>query len=96
MNFCDERVDLADARCMMRRPRFDRHAAAALAALILPGIAAAADEVVLRPRYEVGDRYALALVTDTKTRVDARGTARNAFRERVELRYRAQVEVLET
>src|SRR2546422_3395520 len=71
----------------------------ALAALVLAaagGSTADADEIALRPRYQVGDRYALVLATETKTRVDARGSARNAFREDVELRYTAQVEVLET
>ena len=68
----------------------------ALAALVAPAASAAPDEVVLRPRYQVGDRYALALSTETKTRVEARGTARNKFREQVELRYAAQVEVLAT
>jgi len=68
----------------------------ALAALVAPAASAAPEEVVLRPRYQVGDRYALALSTETKTRVDARGTARNKFREQVELRYAAQVEVLAT
>lgn len=57
---------------------------------------AGADDVVLRPRYQVGDRYALSLSLDTKTRVDVRGAARDSFREDVELSYAAQVEVLET
>lgn len=70
--------------------------AIALAALASPAIRAADDGVVLRPRYQAGDRYALTLVTRTNTKVDARGGARNAFREDVELRYAAQVEVLET
>jgi hypothetical protein len=71
----------------------------ALGVLALAGAmaaAASAADVELRPRYQAGDRYALALVTDTKTRVDARGAARKAFREDVELRYWAEVEVLET
>ena len=57
---------------------------------------AGADDVALRPRFQVGDRYALSLSLDTETRVDARGGARDSFREDVELRYAAQVEVLET
>ena len=79
-----------------RRRRSHLCAAIALAALAAPAIRAADDGVVLRPRYQTGDRYALALVTQTHTRVDARGGPRNAFREEVELRYSAQVEVLET
>src|SRR5262249_13110183 len=91
VNFCVEIVDLADAPGMVKRQRRSaRFAAVALAALMLPALAAAAEEVTLRPRYQVGDRYALALTTETKTRVDARGASRNAFRESVELRYRAQ------
>jgi len=62
---------------------------------------ASADGISLRPRYQVGDRYALSLSLDTATRVDARrGGTRNpsgdSFREDVELHYKAQVEVLET
>jgi hypothetical protein len=91
-------VDLADARIMVKRQRRRSHlcAAIALAALGSPAIRAADDGVVLRPRYQAGDRYALTLATRTNTSVDARGGARNAFREDVELRYAAQVEVLET
>ncbi len=72
-------------------------AAIALAAAItaIAG-AAAADEVALRPRYQVGDRYALALATETKTRVEAVGAATNSFHESVELRYSAEVEILAT
>jgi hypothetical protein len=69
-----------------------------MAAAIAPAIGARAADppFPLRPRYQVGDRYALALSTQTKTRVEARGGARNAFHEDVELRYSAQVEVLAT
>jgi len=72
-------------------------AAIALAAAItaIAG-AAAADEVALRPRYQVGDRYALALATETKTRVEAVGAATNSFHESVELRYSAEVEIRAT
>jgi hypothetical protein len=83
-------------RAMERRRRSHLRAVIALAALVAPAVSAAPEEIVLRPRYQAGDRYALALSTETKTRVDARGTSRNAFREEVELRYAAQVEVLET
>jgi hypothetical protein len=60
-----------------------------------------AEEIALRPRYQVGDRYALDLSLDTATRVLARrgGTRnpdRDSFRENVELHYTAEVEVLET
>jgi hypothetical protein len=91
-------VDLADAAIMVKRQRRRSHlcTAIALVALASPAIRAADDGVVLRPRYQAGDRYALTLVTRTNTKVDARGGARNAFREDVELRYAAQVEVLET
>src|SRR5678815_919513 len=68
----------------------------ALAALSGPAHAADDASIALRPRYQVGDRYALALTTKTKTRVEARGGARNAFREDVALKYKAQVEVLAT
>ena len=68
----------------------------ALAASITAPIHAAAEEIALRSRYAVGDRYALSLTVDTNTHVDARGGARDSFREKVELRYAAQVEVLET
>ena len=83
---------------MVKRQRRRSHlcAAIALAALAAPAIRAADDGVVLRPRYQAGDRYALTLVTKTNTSVDARGSASKAFREDVELRYSAQVEVLET
>jgi hypothetical protein len=64
-------------------------------ALIAPAIHAA-EEIALRPRYQVGDRYAISLSVDTGTRIDARGGASDSFRENVELRYSAQVEVLET
>ena len=66
----------------------------ALGALaFVAGLASSAGaDVALRPRYQVGDRYALVLEVGTKTRVQARET----FREHVELRYSAQVEVLET
>jgi hypothetical protein len=85
-------------RSMVKRRRRRSHlfATLALAALCAPEIRAAADEVALRPGYRAGDRYALQLATKTNTRVDARGAASNAFKEDVELRYSAQVEVLET
>jgi hypothetical protein len=63
--------------------------------LIAPAIHAA-EEISLRPPYRVGDRYALSLSLETATRVDARGGARDSFRENVELHYTAQVEVIET
>jgi len=84
-------------RAMVKRQRRSHvRAVIALAALVAPAVSAAPEDVVLRPRYQVGDRYALVLSTETKTRVDARGTARDSFRENVELRYAAQVEVLDT
>jgi hypothetical protein len=91
-------VDLADAPTMVKRHRRRSYlcAAIAFAALASPAIRAADEGIVLRPRYQAGDRYALTLVTKTNTSVDARGGARNAFREDVELRYAAQVEVIET
>src|SRR5262249_27402893 len=64
----------------------------ALAAASAGSSQAAADQVALRPRFQAGDRYAVTLSLDTKTRVDARET----FRESVQLRYAARVEVLET
>lgn len=73
-----------------------RHIASLCAAALVAAAALASraepDRIVLRPRYQVGDRYALALSVDTKTRVNAR----ESFREQVELRYAAQVEVLAT
>jgi hypothetical protein len=66
-------------------------AAVFVAALAIAG-RAEPDGVVLRPRFQAGDRYALMLSVDTKTRVNAR----ESFREQVELRYAAQVEVLAT
>src|SRR5262245_19576062 len=65
---------------------------AAFAAAFALASHAEPDGVVLRPHYQTGDRYALALSVATKTRV----YARDSFREHVELRYSAQVEVLET
>jgi hypothetical protein len=79
-----------------RQDRSHFRAFIALAALVAPVASAASEGVVLRPRYQVGDRYALALSTETRTRVDARGTTRNKFREQVELRYAARIEVLAT
>jgi hypothetical protein len=102
VNVCEVRANLADPVSMTvpvttRSVRFGSWVwIAALAGVATATAHASADEIALRPGYQVGDRYALALVTDTKTRVDARGAARKAFRENVELRYSAQVEVLET
>jgi hypothetical protein len=79
-------VDFADAPTMVK-------VLVMLCALSLPVVAA--EQIALRPGYRVGDRYAIALVTKTDTRVDARGAASKSFREKVELRYTAQVEVLE-
>jgi len=70
--------------------------AIAIAAFAIPALRATADDVALRPRYQAGDRYALALITKTNTRVDSRGGSRKTFSEDVELRYSAEVEVLET
>jgi hypothetical protein len=77
----------------MRRPRhIGVFGALALAAVLALASRAEPDGIALRPRYQTGDRYSLALSVDTNTRV----YARDSFRERVELRYSAQVEVLET
>jgi hypothetical protein len=67
-----------------------------LGVLIAPAIYATAEEIALRPRHQVGDRYALSLSLDTTTRAGARRAEHNSFREDVELHYAAQVEVLET
>ena len=71
-----------------------------LASVIAPANAPA-EEIALRPRYQVGDRYALTLSLDTSTRVHAargggRNPSRDSFKEDVELHYTAEVEVLET
>jgi hypothetical protein len=81
---------------MVKRRRARFFTLIALAALAAPALRAAGDPVDLRTRYEAGDRYALALITKTNTRVDARGASTKGFREEVELRYSAEVEVLET
>ena len=90
-------MDLADPVRVGNRHRARILSLAAISAAALTSWAAvaAAGEIVLRPRYQVGDRYALALSAETETEVEARGAARNAFKEDVELRYAAQVEVLE-
>jgi hypothetical protein len=95
MYVCEEIVDLADLRSMLNARSLGA-AAVAAAALIAPAAIATAEEVVLRPGYQVGDRYGLDLTTETKTRVDARGARSDSFREDVELHYSAQVEVLAT
>jgi hypothetical protein len=90
-------VDFADApHAVKRRHHRTELGIIALAAVIASAAHSAEEDVALRPRYQVGDRYALSLAVDTETRVDARGNARNSFREHVELRYAAQIEVLET
>src|SRR5262249_8593435 len=69
-----------------------------LAALCAPLHGARADEPLsLRPRYQVGDRYALALSTKTQTRVEAgAGRGGTNLRRDGAPRYSAQVEVLAT
>jgi hypothetical protein len=80
----------------MRRHRPLRIVFPLAATLCVLAAAAAADarEIVLSPRYEPGDRYALALETTTETEALARTAGVEPFRERVAVVYRAEVEVL--
>ena len=57
--------------------------------------AARAQELVLSPHYQPGDRYALVLETTVETEASARRGDVDPFRERVDTVYRADVEVLD-
>jgi hypothetical protein len=63
---------------------------------LLLSLAASAEGLVLRPRYEVGDQFALSLVTVTKTDLRSSALTSGARRASVEFRYTATVEVIET
>ena len=57
--------------------------------------AAAADDVVLRPRLEPGDRYRLSLRVLTDTSAFSKGVGGETYEELVRLHYQADVTVLE-
>jgi len=66
-----------------------------LASLLLHAPVAFAGALVLSPRHEPGDRYALVIETASETEAVTKRAGVEPFRERVEQVYRAQVEVLE-
>jgi hypothetical protein len=63
---------------------------------LLLSLGAAAEDIRLRSGYSPGDQYVLSLTTVTHTDVSARGAEQGSFKEDVELRYDATVEVVET
>jgi len=75
----------------------NRRSVAAFAAILFFWVArgAAAEELVLKPRYQAGDCYALSLHTTTQTAVRSKGARRKSFDEDVQLEYGARVVVLE-
>jgi hypothetical protein len=78
----------------MRSARPSALALASAAAFLLAS-ATAAEEIVLRPRYEAGDSYRLSLVVTTDTEANSAGEAGESFEENVRLHYQASVGVLE-
>lgn len=68
---------------------------AALFALLIP-LRAGAEQIVLAPRQQPGDSYALSLRTTSQTTVASRNRKRGPFAEDVQLAYEARVVVLET
>jgi len=66
-----------------------------LASLLLHAPVAFAGALVLSPRHEPGDRYALVIETASETEAVTKRAGVEPFRERVEQVYRAEVEVLE-
>jgi hypothetical protein len=67
----------------------------AILTLSIP-LGAGAEEIVLKPRYQPGDSYALSLRTTNQTTVASKNRKRGPFAEDVQLEYRARVVILET
>ncbi len=67
----------------------------AILTLLIP-LGAGAEELVLKPRYQPGDSYALSLRTTSRTTVASKSRKHGPFAEDVQLEYKARVVILET